>query len=73
MRRTTADRSWLLQPVEDIEASSPFANDPMTYLWQDADGHETGAEAVEALRQRKRQEAETASRHHPAGGVAENI
>jgi len=41
-----------------LASSSPLAQDPLTRLWQEADGRETGAEAVEAMRERKRQETE---------------
>jgi hypothetical protein len=36
------------------EEPSSYTDDPMTRLWQDAEGRETGAEAVEAIRARRR-------------------
>jgi hypothetical protein len=41
------------------EPQSSLADDPMTRLWQDAEERETGADAVEAIRARRRQAAET--------------
>jgi hypothetical protein len=38
----------------DKEPQSSLTNDPMTRLWQTADGRETGAEAVQAIRARRR-------------------
>jgi hypothetical protein len=40
-------------PGQQVEQSS-LADDPMTRLWQNADDRETGAEAVEAMRARRR-------------------
>lgn len=45
---------------EDSESSqeplppSNFADDPMTLLWRNADDRDTGAEAVETIRTRRR-------------------
>lgn len=36
------------------ELQSSFGDDPMTLLWQHAQDRETGAEAVEAIRARRR-------------------
>jgi hypothetical protein len=36
------------------EEPSSYTDDPMTRLWQDADDRETGAEAVEAIRARRK-------------------
>lgn len=33
---------------------STFTDDPLARLWQDADGRETGAEAIEAIRARQK-------------------
>jgi len=43
-------RSW----PTDEQSKSTFANDPMTRLWQNAQDRETGAEAVEEIRARRR-------------------
>jgi hypothetical protein len=56
------EASWLAQRLEEFATSPPFANHPMTRFWQDADGRESVADAVEALRERKRQEAEAGSK-----------
>lgn len=40
-------------PGEELPESK-LADDPMTRLWQDADDRETGAEAVEAMRARRK-------------------
>jgi hypothetical protein len=45
-----------LDPSDDHD--SRFANDAMVRLWQNAQDRDTGAEAVEALRARQRQERE---------------
>jgi hypothetical protein len=46
------------EPPEDAipvgEEPSSYATDPMTHLWQDAEDRETGAEAVEAIRERRK-------------------
>jgi hypothetical protein len=45
-------------PKEDTvpvgEEPSSYASDPMTHLWQDAEDRETGAEAVESIRARRK-------------------
>jgi hypothetical protein len=38
------------------EAHSNFADAPLTKLWQDAGDRETGAEAVEEIRARQREQ-----------------
>jgi hypothetical protein len=45
-------QAWT-SPPSDGEPSS-YLNDPMTRLWQDAENRDTGAEAVEAIRARRR-------------------
>jgi hypothetical protein len=45
-------RAWASAP-SDGEPSS-YLNDPMTRIWQDAEDRDTGAEAVEAIRARRR-------------------
>ena len=41
-------------PPRGHELQSSYADDPMTKLWQNAEDRETGAEAVEAIRARRR-------------------
>jgi hypothetical protein len=43
-----------LAPVREGEEPSSYADDPMTRLWQHSD-RDTGAEAVEAIRVRRRE------------------
>jgi hypothetical protein len=43
-----------LKPWNRELPESNLADDPMTRLWQDADDRETGAEAVEAMRARRK-------------------
>jgi hypothetical protein len=41
---------------EEFASGSPFAESLLTRLWRGADGRETGADAVEDMRERNRQE-----------------
>jgi hypothetical protein len=44
----------LANPSSDEQPPSNFADDPMTRLWQGADDRDTGHEAVEAIRARRK-------------------
>jgi hypothetical protein len=44
-------------PEDDIpvgEEPSSYVDDPLTRLWQNAEDRETGADAVEAIRERRK-------------------
>jgi hypothetical protein len=47
---------------EKPASASSFTDDPLTRLWQGVEDRETGAEAVEAMRKRKREERKRSRR-----------
>jgi hypothetical protein len=56
--QTSGERTPMLRLIEQFATAPSVAEDPLTRLWRDADdSRRSGADAVEALRARRRQEA----------------
>jgi hypothetical protein len=58
IRTAPPERSGRLGRSEEFASNQSLAQDPLTRLWRNADDRGTGAEAVERIRERKRQEVE---------------
>jgi hypothetical protein len=54
LRHEPAKAVTYSSPPRGHKVRSTLAHDPLTLLWQGADERETGAEAVEAIRARRR-------------------